>query len=385
DLQRHLEHRPVAAHRPDPFYRLGKFIRRQRSNLAIAGGALLFGLAGGLWFYWQSPPVGVPAPTAQASGKVGLLGDLDSITFSGNRTFSARAIRSALADDNNIILAAHSEAPLDEFIEVTRQAVLHGYRGLGFPEATITARANPDRQRLEVTVVEGPRFVRGEVQVFGTSNVPAADIVRVLTTPRSIGLDRLALMVSSFQVRQGKIDQAADALQAMRQNPGAGSSSPSAGALSKPSDQPDLFAPRMRSNHALWVAGTPASFADESLQELVTAVHELLDERGLPLADVQVNTETDPATGRAGLRVQVQEGSPATVGAIHVRGNTRNTADEIIRCTGLAPGMKLDTVTVTRTNVALWSSSRSTRAMTCRRCARRCRATRWRSSGSPTG
>jgi serine/threonine protein kinase len=99
DLQRHLEHRTVTARRPDPLYRLGKFLRRRRTNLAIAGGALLFGLAIGVWFYRQAFPAAAqnPAPPAISEKSVAVL-PFDNLSEEKNNEYFSDGISEELLD-----------------------------------------------------------------------------------------------------------------------------------------------------------------------------------------------------------------------------------------------------------------------------------------------
>ena len=54
DLERHLNHEPVTAAAPSPFYRMGKFVRRHRVGLATAAALLVLVVAGVVASVWQA-------------------------------------------------------------------------------------------------------------------------------------------------------------------------------------------------------------------------------------------------------------------------------------------------------------------------------------------
>ena len=360
DIQRHLEHLPVAAHRPSIHYRLGKYARRHRQDLILASAVLVLGLAG--WLYLRTLPAAEARRSSLAAalpGKVGLRGDPESIEIAGNRTFSTRAIREGLASDDNFIIAAHPEAPLGEFMEATRQAIVRGYQCLGFPQAAVTVRDDPARARIAVAVAEGPRFVCGEIQVTGLHAVGASEVIQALGAPAAPAADRLAQTVTAFWAKQGDLDRLESALRAILSATPSGLRATSAVGGPSGAPRPELFTmPASGPARALWQAGMPASFAGNHLQDMVDRVRQLLDEKGLPLAEIQAEIEPNAASGRATLRLRIVEGPTPTLGAIKVVGNSRNTAEEVIRSTGLAVGMKLDSAVIARAKLALWSSAR---------------------------
>jgi hypothetical protein len=289
----------------------------------------------------------------------GLRGSPESIDFTGNRTFSARAIGEGLASDDSFILAAYPEAPLDEFMEATRQSILRGYQGLGFPQAAVTVRDDPARARLVVTVAEGPRFMRGEIQVLGLGKVSEAEVIQALTDPAATGPDRLAEAVTAFWAKQAEIDKRANALRAILSATPSGLSATSAVGRPGAASPPELFTmPIHRPSRALWKTGAPASFAEDHLLDIVGTVRQLLDMKGYPLAEIRAQIEPDSTTGLARLLLHVTEGPTTSLGAIRVVGNARNTAEDIIRCSGLTIGMGLDASAIAKARVALWSSAR---------------------------
>jgi serine/threonine protein kinase/tetratricopeptide (TPR) repeat protein len=68
DIERHLSDEPVVAGPPGTFYRLGKFVRRNRTGVAVVAGvtiALLVGVAASLWEARQQSLLHQKAQTAQ--------------------------------------------------------------------------------------------------------------------------------------------------------------------------------------------------------------------------------------------------------------------------------------------------------------------------------
>ena len=94
------------------------------------------------------------------------LRDLDRVVFTGVESFDAADIRRVLAYDFNTILAGHPGADLQHFVETLEKQIAAGYRHAGFPDAAIRAVANEGLHRIEVRVIEGPRYRCGDLKVI---------------------------------------------------------------------------------------------------------------------------------------------------------------------------------------------------------------------------
>lgn len=328
------------------------------------------------------------AATPPAETRVGALGSVEVIDFAGNQTFSARALRTALQGTPEYLLAAHPAAPLPAYLEAVRAALLRGYRHEGFPDATVSVAANPGTPRLTATVVEGPRYVKGEVRVEGAQEIPAADIVRLVSEPTVASDHPMTLteaMDAVLREQRGPVpnkegEKIVQSLQAqtpsaklaigapINQAPGAGANPAAAplptglppfgsGATLNPF-QPGFLETTQAPGQAPWERAKPASFQEEEPQNVARQVRALLADRGHPLASVTASVALDHSTRQAHLTLRIDEGPPAVIGALDVRGHRRNSREDILHCAGLAPGLAATPARLAQARLALWNSAR---------------------------
>lgn len=256
------------------------------------------------------------ATATAAPETVGELGDLDSVQFVGNDTFSSKQIRAALGLNLDVLLAGHPAAPFGELLRTLDDKVTDGYRHQGFADVDVTVRLDEQRSVVIVAIVEGRRYLAGNVEVTGALTIP---------------IDRLTARITSPQ--------------------------PEAAASSAP-DPPEVIP---RTQKPIWQVGRPASFASGHWQSQRDAFQKAL--RSLGYFDATFNVTVRPgADGTAILLVSIHdEGPRAVLGEIEVVGNHKNTAEDVIRFLDVPAGTTLDADLKARLEHKLSESARFVR------------------------
>ena len=260
--------------------------------------------------------------------RVGDCYNLQRVVFEGTNTFSAQAVRQALKSTPGFAEATHPLAPLDELLEAIQRKVLLGYQHHGFPEARVAARHDARAGRIVVKVVEGPRYVCGEVTVTGTQKADAADIVRRLTVSRPAAASTL----QTFDFK----DKA----------PGDNPLSPSPPDESKPEE-------------AEWLQGQGAPLSNIDARRMQAQVLDVLREQGFLLAKANVLVMPDKATRTARLQVEVlAEGPRSVIERLDVSGNKKNSTEAVLQYLDLKPGTELSSKLIDRIQDRLWRAAR---------------------------
>jgi len=232
---------------------------------------------------------GAAAPGQDEEERVGSRGDSALISFEGLETYSVDEIRKGLHGCFEFWLAGHCAAPLDAFVDLLPELVRTGYRNGGFPEAAVTASVNGATGLIEVEVVEGPRYLCGDVIVDGARIIPVDSLVETLTAAPAASNAR-------------------------------------------------SIAPA----EPVWKPDWPAPFAASTRQRLRFCVKKALEDFGLFFPKLEVAVVPGEHR-RAALRVTIDdEGPRGVVGAIEIAGNKRNTREEILEFLALEPGMTID-------------------------------------------
>ena len=261
------------------------------------------------------------------SALVGDLGDPQRLVFQGNAAFTAQALRSGLSSDLDYVLASHSCATRAEFLKTLRAKLLEGYRHCGFPDTRLSlgvdlSRGGPGPQ-VTAKIVEGPRYVNGEVEVVGARAVPAERLAKWLTASRKPSAYAAA--------RHGQ--------------------SPPIGSLPG-FQQPEPIPPS-------WEPGKPTAFDQAARTRTAASVRRAYAELGrfFPKLAVRIVPEKGKPTARLVVEVE-DEGPPGTIGDIQVAGAKRNSRASILQCLQVAPGDRVDQHVVERLQHALWRSGR---------------------------
>jgi ankyrin repeat protein/surface antigen-like variable number repeat protein len=296
--------------------------------------------------YWMrvEKPEGPPQPTRRVEASAGLLqrlepialepavgdyGDLARLAFVGNRTFTAAAIRDALLQDADFLVASHPLAPRGAYLETLRKKVLTGYQNGGFPGAQVSARLDQHAATIVVQVSEGQRYMRGGIRVAGAKAIPPATLVQRLgnSYPPS---ESIAELFPSMDPK----------------NPGAFTAVDRSGRES-PYEVP------------VWEKGKPAPFAKGSLDDLSGQIADVLTDFGYFFPKLEVKVVPYASKGTAELVVEIREaGAEGIVKEIEITGNEKNTPDQVLQYLGLKPGMRIDRELLRKTEMMLLRAGR---------------------------
>ncbi|MBN8422583.1 MAG: peptidylprolyl isomerase [Verrucomicrobia bacterium] len=256
--------------------------------------------------------------------RVGVLGSADRLVFEGNQSFSSQRLSHGLYTHGDWLLAAHPEAPLEDYVRATRAALLRGYQRAGFPQVQITeTRWLADPQRLLCVIAEGPRYMAGPVTVTGAQAVSVAQIVAKLTTKEKKPADHRA--------QKNKAEE------------GTTSSTP---AIASEKETASLILkgwmgelPTTASKSIEWETGKPAPLDARRTAELQDLVVKQLAQAGRMQARAEVKTVLDETTHTAGLHVNIlSEGPPAMLAGIECRGLKRDSEAALLKYLELEKG-----------------------------------------------
>lgn len=229
---------------------------------------------------------------SSGSERVGGWGGEAGLVFEGNQTFSREGILRTLGMSLEFHVRSHPSAPLAEYLEWIEQTMLRGYQNRGFAKASVTAHADRQEQRIRVRIVEGPRFLCGDIRVSGLDPALAKSLK-----------DRLRAAAAILESAQGI-------------------------------GRPGFDWPWREGEH---VPANPASLA--ALQRsVVTALTELNRHQ----AEVRVELDLDESRRQADLRIEVEnQGVAGVLDQIEVAGLQLNSRDDLLAFLELRPGMAL--------------------------------------------
>jgi hypothetical protein len=267
---------------------------------------------------WVFLRIAAPAAPAELTGN---LWDPARIELSGLKTFTPEQLRRALLAHAEYLVAAHPAAPRQDLAKTIERHLLKGFHHAGFPDASVTAKLDPNGERVLVSVGEGPRYLAGEVKVTGAKTIPTAMLVRRLT-------------------ESWPPDHPADAqLQEERYVNGAG----------KTVDREE----------PLWIKGEPANFDRPSLDSITTRVTNVLWQLAYFFPKVSVRVAPLPGRGVANLLVEINdEGPHGAIGEIEITGLQKNSRESVLRWLGLAVGQTMEHDLLPRLERRFWDSAR---------------------------
>jgi len=276
------------------------------------------------------PPDGLPPRPAPAE-QVGVYGDPQRLVVTGTATIPTAAIRRALQDDFDVLLAAHPMGPLEAYAQTVRSKVLTGYRHEGFADARVSVQPNRDIIRLEVSVEEGPRCTAGDVKIVGLKTIDAKGFLRRLTEPfppanavcRSAAGDGEQLEGPWFD-KDGK---------------------------------------RVELQDPIWEPGEPAPFDRPTRAKLNREIKRALADFGRFFAEFTVDVVVDPDGQTAHLAVDVtNEGPEALLGPIEIVGNKRDDRQAVLDYLDLKGDTPLSADRLAEIRRRLWRSGRFVRS-----------------------
>lgn len=234
----------------------------------------------------------------------------DRWEFLGSLTFDVPRLRDALATDIDVLLA--SRAPLDpeRLAEILADRLAAGYRHSGFPKAKVTSEVIVERQRIAMTVNEGPSYRNGELRIVGAKTIPVAELKTGLT--------------------EGTGPQ--DAFLHWTQPPAQGGVREWVKANGEKTEK----------ESAIWKRDRFTSFGSGLERSIVTKAKLILQRCGYmePALSATLEPQGD---GFTTLIVTIDdEGPRAVLGDIEVHGNKLNTSEQILAFLSIQPGQELN-------------------------------------------
>jgi hypothetical protein len=271
------------------------------------------------------------APTAAATNHgpeaVGAYGDPERLVVHGCQSFDVEEVKRELLSAPEVRIAGHPLAPLGEYPGALKKALLNGYLHGGFHGARVAAELDRPRQRVVLTVVEGPCYRAGQVRVQGAAVLDVAAFLDRLTKPYP----------PDDAVVAGLVDRA-------------GRSEPVW--VDRDGDPVEMETP-------LWRPGQPAADDEPSRKRLHDRVRRAFSDLGYRDARFRLVLAPADKPHTVDLVVEVEgEGPPAIVRRIEIAGNDKNSAEDIQRYLGLKPGMLFTREEEGYIAYRLWRSAR---------------------------
>jgi hypothetical protein len=292
------------------------------------------------------------AELADADVTVGELGDPERINFEGASAFTPDQLRNGLIQNAGFLLASHSHAPLQPFLEMLSHKIQSGYQAQGFPEVQVSSCVDERGQSVRVQIIEGPRFRCGEIKIIGRKTLPLATLRVLLTTAPVKQLASVA--------EENNDSKAPDSTSASQTEPNVSVTTTMHLANINNDPRQNLSTSGDSTAHQpKWVAGEYASFGTEPRDEIEAVVKDGLAQYGFFFPKIRVNIELRPASSTADLIVEVvEEGPRGMVSEIEISGNHKNSRKDILKLLGLKPGMAITRPLIARAEDKLWHSAR---------------------------
>ena len=124
------------------------------------------------------------AMAAAAQTTVGQYGNPEHLVVEGTHAFTAKQVTASLLWNFDVLMAAHPAAPLDDYLDVLRRKTTAGYRNAGISQRRgFRADARSPRGEVIIHVIEGPRYLAGEIRVQGQRTIPLPELIERLTRP----------------------------------------------------------------------------------------------------------------------------------------------------------------------------------------------------------
>jgi hypothetical protein len=261
---------------------------------------------------------------------VGNLGDPQRLVFEENAAFPNPLLCGALRSSLDYVLLAQPNSPLPDLLEALPKLLVAGYRNAGFGEAQVAARHDTNRQRLVITIHEGPRYRCGALKVTGAKDLPVKLLVDRL---------RQELSPTNMPSTQPGSDLLAEAARLDKDTP-----SPleqlglvPAGGITMITNSSQVAVPA-----GTWHPNGFAAFDPGAQLRYAEAVTNAFRALGWYGARFATALAPDRATYAADLVVTIEdEGRPVTLREIEVAGLKRNSRKEVLNYVGLEPGMRL--------------------------------------------
>ncbi|MDP1795874.1 MAG: hypothetical protein Q8K78_00250, partial [Planctomycetaceae bacterium] len=246
--------------------------------------------------------------------------------FLGALTFEVPKLREALAADMDVLLASRTSLETERFAKVLTERLAAGYRYSGFPDVEVTHEIVVERQRIALTVKEGPRYHRGDIRIEGAKTLPVDELITGLSHGTG----------------------PADAFQRWTKPPAQG------GVREWVKANGEV----VQKEAAAWKRGEPMAFHPDLERQIATKCKEILQRHGYlePTLSTAVERQTD---GTTTLVVSIEDEGPRSVlGTIEIHGPRINTPESLEEFLGVKTGDLVDIDTASRLEWQLKESAR---------------------------
>lgn len=257
----------------------------------------------------KQPPTSVVSPFADPS----------NWEITGTVKFEPRAITRSLVQHPEFLEVSYPESNRANLVARLKDLIERGYRNKGFAEATVAIAPRESEPGLAIRIHEGPQYKVGRVEVIGASLVDAAKVehwcAAVVPQP-----------ANDFVIEN---DNDGKPLRVRKSNGtivGPAEATLNATVYKKP----------------LWKAGDPVSFTPAVWVEPGKLIKQAFEAQGFFGVQYETIVVPDPRTKTGVLRIVVQdEGSPARVGEITIRGLEKLTEQELLAALNLKTGQPI--------------------------------------------
>ncbi len=246
--------------------------------------------------------------------------------FLGSLSFEVTQLRDKLAADVDVLLASRTPLDSQRLATVLADRLTAGYRHSGFPNVEVTSEILAERERIALSVKEGPFYRNGEVRIDGAKTIPVDELIHGLTEGTG---PQDAFLRWTQPPEQGGVREWIKA-----------------------------NGEKVEKESAVWKRGKATAFASGLENGVVAKANLILQRCGYREPTVTAVLEPQ-ANGQTTLVLTItDEGPRAVLGEIEVHGNQLNTADAILSYLDVQPGQALDIESASRWQWKLQESAR---------------------------
>lgn len=257
----------------------------------------------------KQPPTPVVSPFADPS----------NWEITGTVKFEPRAITRSLVQHPEFLEVSYPESNRANLVARLKDLTERGYRNKGFAEATVAIAPRRSETGLAIRIHEGPQYKVGRVEVIGADLIDASKVehwcAAVVPEP-----------ANDFVIENDKDGKPLRVRKSNGTIVGPAEATLNATVYKKP----------------LWRAGDPVSFTPAVWVEPGKLIKQAFEAQGFFGVRYETVVVPNPKSKTGVLRVIVQdEGSPARVGEITVRGLEKLTEQELLAALNLKTGQPI--------------------------------------------
>jgi tetratricopeptide (TPR) repeat protein len=283
-----------------------------------AGFALILFFASTRSFVAQDLLRGASA-TPMATLVVSPFADPANWEITGTVKFKPRAISRSLVQHAEFLEVSYPESNRANLVSRLKDLIERGYRNKGFAEATVAISPLDSKSGLAIRIHEGPQYKVGQVEVLGASQIDVEKVQHWCSTV-------VPETGNDFVLED---DKDGKPLRVRKSN----------GTIVGPDDA-TLDATVHKK--PLWNAGDPVSFTPAAWAEPGKLIKQAFEAQGFFGVRYETIVVPDPKSKTGVLRISVQdEGSPARVGEITVRGLEEIDNQKLLAALNLKAGQRI--------------------------------------------